>query len=65
MRTMSTMTVGTMIKNAREATGLTITDLARRSTVSRTFLGEVESGKRTPSIKTASKVFTVLARLTK
>ncbi|HXT39018.1 MAG TPA: helix-turn-helix transcriptional regulator [Candidatus Angelobacter sp.] len=46
---MKTATLGEIIKQSRERTGLSIREFARRSDVSAPFLSDIELGRRYPS----------------
>lgn len=50
------MTLGSLIKSARESQGWTITELARRAEVDQALVSRIESGQRTGSPATLHRL---------
>jgi transcriptional regulator with XRE-family HTH domain len=56
-----TMLVGTNLRQQRLRRGLSLDQLARASGVSRSMLGQIESGQSSPTIKTLWRIAVGLA----
>lgn len=54
------MNLGTTIRDIRKKRSISQKDLAIESDVSQTYISQIESGKRTPSIETLEKLGVVL-----
>ncbi len=55
-----TKKLGAKIKSFRKAKGLTQEDLAFQAKIDYSYLNEIESGKRNPSVKRVAKIAKVL-----
>lgn len=55
------MTLGTLIRSARESHGWTITELARRAEVDQALVSRIESGQRTGSPATLHRLAVTLS----
>ncbi len=51
---------GARLRQLRERAGLSIYALAKKSEVSRSFIGEIEAGKKAPSFDVARKLASAL-----
>jgi transcriptional regulator with XRE-family HTH domain len=50
------MEIGTAIKEAREAAGLTQLELAQKAQVHRTYVNQLENGHRNPTIEVFMRI---------
>jgi transcriptional regulator with XRE-family HTH domain len=51
---------GAVLRGLRQARGLTIEEAARRAKVSANYLGDVELGRRNPTLRVVAQILTAL-----
>lgn len=56
------MTLGTEIRSAREAAGLTLRALARRIEISPSYLCDIETDRRAPALDTLDAIMAAVGR---
>ena len=60
MASMAAQALGRRVRRLREQRGLSQAELAQRAQISTQYLGEIERGRRDPSVSVASRLATAL-----